>query len=139
MMKGMVLGFTGTRAGLTATQRTTLGGILPGLAPGEFHHGGARGADAQASRMVRGVCDKVICHPCKKDNSSSSYYTVRLPEKPCLERNKDIVETCQVLIACPKGRKEELRSGTWATVRWARKLGRKILFIWPDGDESREG
>lgn len=49
------------------------------------------------------------------------------PAKPYLERNKDIAnEGIDGLIAAPSGWVEELRSGTWATVRYARKLKRTI-------------
>ena len=32
---------------------------------------------------------------------------------------------------------ERLRSGTWATVRYARKKGRRVIVVRPDG--SRDG
>jgi predicted Rossmann fold nucleotide-binding protein DprA/Smf involved in DNA uptake len=34
---------------------------------------------------------------------------------------------------------EELRSGTWATVRYARRIGRPITLLFPDGGVLREG
>jgi predicted Rossmann fold nucleotide-binding protein DprA/Smf involved in DNA uptake len=37
-----------------------------------------------------------------------------------------------VLVAMPDG-PEELRSGTWATVRYARKQGKDGRIIYPDG------
>lgn len=58
--------------------------------------------------------------------------------KPNLVRNKDIVESTDVLLACPKG-PEELRSGTWSTVRLARKQGKRVVIFWPDGSVTEEG
>jgi hypothetical protein len=45
----------------------------------------------------------------------------------------DIVVESELLIATPKEVKEQLRSGTWATVRRARKVGIPIILITPDG------
>ena len=53
-----------------------------------------------------------------------------LQRKGYLVRNHDIVDACKILIASPKEiHREERRSGTWATVRYARKEGKEILFI----------
>jgi len=53
--------------------------------------------------------------------------------KPPLVRNRDIVDECDLLVACPGSDHEELRSGTWACIRYARKVKRKTIIIWPDG------
>ena len=58
--------------------------------------------------------------------------TVAAP-KGYLDRNHDIVDAADVLIAAPSGTTEKRRSGTWATVRYARKLGRTICVVLPDG------
>ena len=53
-----------------------------------------------------------------------------MPPKPYLKRNEDIVNKCDVLIACPIDKnKEILRSGTWATIRKARKLNKTIYLL----------
>jgi hypothetical protein len=47
---------------------------------------------------------------------------VLMEEKPYLERNLNIVKNSSILIACPIDKnKEELRSGTWSTIRQAKK------------------
>jgi hypothetical protein len=43
-----------------------------------------------------------------------------------------------VVIACPFERTEQQRSGTWATVRMARKAGKPLVIVYPQGDERRE-
>ena len=53
--------------------------------------------------------------------------------KPYLERNKDIVDETGLLIATPKG-EEIVRSGTWSTIRYARKNHKKIIIIMPNGN-----
>lgn len=55
-------------------------------------------------------------------------------EKPPLIRNKDIVNESDILIAAPNSFKELLGSGTWATVRYARKNNKKIYIIYLDGN-----
>ena len=50
---------------------------------------------------------------------------------PYLERNKEIVASSNLLIACPVGDKEELRSGTWSTVRFARKICTELVIVYP--------
>jgi len=55
-----------------------------------------------------------------------------LPKEP-LARNRDIVNMSDILIAAPGEKAEVLRSGTWATIRYARKMSRKLLVIYPKG------
>lgn len=55
------------------------------------------------------------------------------PEKDYLDRNRDIVNCTDILITCPSGYTEKLRSGTWATIRYARKIGKTVVIIFPDG------
>jgi hypothetical protein len=37
------------------------------------------------------------------------------------------------MVATPRGFKEELRSGTWATIRYTIKMKKLLTIIWPDG------
>jgi hypothetical protein len=43
------------------------------------------------------------------------------------------VDASQLLVAAPSGTTELRRSGEWATIRYARKLGRAIWLVFPDG------
>jgi hypothetical protein len=54
--------------------------------------------------------------------------------KPYRVRNRDIVRDTETLIATPSEPVELLRSGTWSTVRFARKLGRAVWVILPNGN-----
>lgn len=49
--------------------------------------------------------------------------------KPYLERNNDIVKNSDVLVACPASKTEVLRSGTWATIRKARKAKIEVFIF----------
>jgi hypothetical protein len=138
----MKIGFTGTREGMTARQWRQLAHWIeeaawPGSEIKEAHHGACVGAD---SEFVLAVMDKVCCpihaHPSNidamTDRRALDVSEVRNNPLPPLDRNRNIVDAVDVLLAGPKG-PEELRSGTWSTVRYARKQGKRVVIFWPDG------
>ena len=56
---------------------------------------------------------------------------------PYLERNRKIVDNSDMLLAAPAGPEaEHLRSGTWSTIRYAIKMGKRVFIILPDGEEE---
>lgn len=131
------LGFTGTRKGMTERQRQCLAYLLRDLRILELHHGDCVGADAQADEAARHVALMRVVHP-PTDQKARAFCNVAddnrcttRERRPYLERNRDIVDETDVLIAAPKGMREEPRSGTWATVRYARKLGKRIVILYP--------
>jgi hypothetical protein len=109
----------------------------------EFHHGDCVGADAQAVTQFKSIYSKpVISHPpinnALRAFVHKHYATVEVLEpKSYLERNRDIVNATDILIAAPDG-PEKRRSGTWSTVRYARKRGKTIYIAWPDGSVTHE-
>jgi hypothetical protein len=115
---------------MTERQLRLLALILEKLLPTEFHHGDCVGADAQA-HLIANPYTTVIIHPPLADRLRAgcdpSYGSILTP-KPYLERNHDIVDACDLLIAAPVG-PEIQRSGTWATVRYARSIGRPTITI----------
>ena len=46
-----------------------------------------------------------------------------------LRRDREIVAESHVMIAAPRTDREELRSGTWATVRYARQALKPIVML----------
>jgi hypothetical protein len=135
----MNIGFTGAQVGITQRQGEVLLDYLATAERGEFHHGDCIGGDLSAdifANLAGGW--KVIVHP-PSNPKKRAYCTgdVMLPEKPYLVRNRDIVDACDMLIACPKSEHEELRSGTWSTIRYAKHVGKRITIIYPDGRTER--
>ena len=134
----MIVGFTGTEKGMTSAQKQTLCLLLDSLDVTEFHHGDCVGADAEAHEIAldRGI--RIVIHPptdSKKRAFCKGAVEIREP-KPYLDRNHDIVDEGDgALIATPFEEKEILRSGTWATVRYAYKMGRAVdvFVIRPEG------
>lgn len=143
-----ILAFTGSRAGCTEAQRRSLWHlirILYGRGYRLLHCGCAIGADETAATLARDTNYRVVGHPSDRPDQVSAIAlaacTVILPAVKPLDRNRTMVEASRgggILIACPSG-PEVTRSGTWATVRWARKVGVPRWVVSPDGKLTREG
>jgi hypothetical protein len=133
----MKIGFTGTRKGMTREQLDVVEFILRrNQGPSdEFHHGDCLGADAEADKIAHSVGIPVIIHPPteKKERAFCQLAQQVLRPKPYIQRNHDIVDAVEMLIATPRQFDEVARSGTWATIRYARLLRRDIAIIQPDG------
>jgi hypothetical protein len=136
------VGVTATQYGLTSRQLSAARFLLDGIATAlieagsraELHHGDCVGGDAQLDDIARDCCWKIVIHP-PVDDSKRAFCeqpgdTVRDP-KPYLERNHDIVDEVELMLAGPKTLTEQARSGTWATVRYARRIGRPVVFLDP--------
>ncbi len=132
------VGFTGTQQGMTDLQKYQLALRIEKLILENgaiyFHHGDCIGADEESHHIAIGLGLKVIVHPCDI-NAKRAYCTLNVEfcysSKPPLDRNKDIVNQSDILLAAPKGRIEELRSGTWSTVRFAKKQKKPFEIINP--------
>ena len=131
----MRMGFTGTRKGMTKVQLLIFTALLKKKRPKEFHHGDCKGADEQAHLVAALLDSRVVIHPPVNERMRAHCPDAHEVKEPrlYLERNHAIVDACDVLVATPGESREVTRSGTWATVRYARKLGRKIYIIYPDG------
>lgn len=128
------IAFTGTQRGMTTPQLSKFFDVLAGLLPDWFHHGDCIGADAQAHDAVRRTATLIHVHPCtlhgKRAWRIGDAMSIPLPP---LDRNRVMVDESVTLIATPGQMVEELRSGTWATIRYARKQRKPVHIIWPDG------
>jgi hypothetical protein len=129
----MKVGFTGTQLGMDAHQRLSVAQTLRNIKPTHGIHGDCIGADSDFHNICRDLGMSIEIYPpikgtkrawCKGDiiHEADDY----------LVRNKKIVDASDIMIATPKSSKEELRSGTWATIRYARKMGKKIYIVFPE-------
>jgi len=134
------VGFTGTQIGMSPAQFHAFCRVYKNLAPTEFHSGDCIGSDEEAHDFAESQGAWTVIHP--PDDSSKRAFCkgdeIR-PPKPYLERNNDIVSDSECMIAAPRQFKEVRWSGTWATIRYARKAGRKIFIIFRDGNVEEEG
>lgn len=144
----MILGFTGTRRGMTTRQRNALPGVLSSL-PAQLLHGGAPGADEEMDSFLAPLFlepGSIQVYP--GDYGREDYW--KSPDRPFsnlrriwpavhyLKRNWIITYKADRLLATPETDNEVLRSGTWATIRYARRLKKPITIISPDGSITEE-
>jgi Predicted Rossmann fold nucleotide-binding protein involved in DNA uptake len=143
------IGFTGTRGTkeqkeLPSKQRLKLHHILETVAAHELHHGDCVVADATAHKMAYEMGYDIIIHPptspiyrafCGEGETGVSI----LKPRPYLARNKDIVDSSDILVACSRTMQEEQRSGTWHTIRYASAGEIKVptIIIYPNGSVER--
>lgn len=133
----MIIGFTGTQLGMTTEQKNSLLLLLRQLNPAEFHHGVCIGSDADAHQMCleNFPALHIFGHPPDQAGKKAlleGFFAQEVP-RPYLVRNAAIVDAVDHLIAVPKGFSEELRSGTWSTVRRARAKKVRHTIIFPNG------
>jgi hypothetical protein len=136
------VGITGTQDGMTEAQFASLKELIELLYMNEIHGGDCVGFDAECITLVQETQPEVktVGHPPldPKKRAFLEYDELR-EEKEYIERNHDIVDETKYLIACPNSYEERWRgSGTWATIRYARKLDRTIIIVWPDGKYTYE-
>lgn len=135
-----VIGITGTRNGATQKQLDELRSLIGHFYDQDamartrtrLHHGDCVGVDAAAHEIAQELGIAIEVHP--PDKTSHRAYTygwdVLHREQPYEMRNRHIVEACDVLIAVPeRAQNMSARSGTWATIRMARRAGKPVLIV----------
>ena len=129
------IGFTGTRHGMTDEQLQEFKKFIENKNFDEFHHGMCVGSDEQAHLIIESKKPqaKIIGHP-PKYNGSRASVTPDATMKPYdyLKRNHNIVDATEFLVATPDT-KEKTHSGTWSTIRYARKKAKRIYIIHRNG------
>jgi hypothetical protein len=128
----MKIGFTGTREGMTQHQKEQFVLKLLELSPTEFHHGDCEGADAEAHDIVREFFPDVIIHVYPPVSSYRQAYKtgdIHYSRMAYLPRDRKIVDSTEYLIGAPKVSTEVLRSGSWTTIRHARKTNKPHIIL----------
>ena len=152
----MILGFTGTSKGMTNLQKAAVIGYLGGLPPfsvEEAHHGACVGADedfvfALVNFLKEVQMPNVHARPGvfsnrPEDLSKRSEKAIEMSDvvheaKTHFVRNRDIVAVCDVLLATPVTGEEQYHGGTWYTINFARRAGKAVVIVWPDGSVTEE-
>lgn len=151
----MKIGVTATQYGLTRKQAASARLVLERLAgqaqtlrgaseagrqarraENELHHGVCVGGDAQLHRIAQTLGFSIIGHPPQDQHKMALHldgFTLLHTPAPYLERNEAVVDATEVMLAAPRTFDEQLRSGTWATVRYARRVGKPVWMVYPDG------
>jgi hypothetical protein len=151
------LGFVGVRRGLTLDQFQAVSrivvaqrgrGSLTGIEVAHRSNNGWAGADfSRITRWMKSV-PKLVLHDCggpepetpslsAESMASWADFTIEATSVP--PWNREIVDESDVLLACPPIAEEEIRSRTWATIRYARNAGKYVVVVYPDGTVDAGG
>lgn len=152
----MKIFFTGTQSGMTKYQKEELGSLLVLLKCSEFSHGDCIGADKEANEIAfdSGIKVFTIFPPVKPlkrawcfneekvlNNNNLQWNTLTykgqeikvrwMPRDEYINRNRHGVDNCAWVVAAPKEHTISIRSGTWATIRYAWKVRKDKITIIP--------
>ena len=139
----MIVTVTATRKGLTHAQLEEAEFLLSSWGTTELVHGAAQGGDTELHRLAHKLGIPCLIYPASGVPSNIDRILIksddlRYPAVPPLDRNKTMVNRSTRLLGFPKGYNEELRSGTWAAIRYARKQKKNVWIVWPDGSVQEE-
>lgn len=135
----MKLGITGTRNGMTEPQvESFLQFLRDNPKFTMLLHGSCRGVDVRSAQLFRSVNPKgfITALPGPEDDPNrevSGVDDAALPGNSHFARNRDIVNECDSLVVIPMDMERQDRGGTWYTEGFARKIGKPVTIIWPDG------
>ena len=128
----MKIGFTGTREGMTQHQKEQFVLKMFQLLPTEFHHGDCEGADAEAHDIIREFLPKVkivVYPPLSFRRRAMKQGDVTLAPEGYIKRDYRIVDSTDYMIGAPKTDMEQIRSGSWTTIRYARKTNKPLTIL----------
>ena len=132
----MAIGFTGTQGNLTQAQADALCKALWYYRQWftVMHNGDCVGADEYAGRYWIKCGGQLWLHP-PTVRTKRAFLPASISSSPApyLRRNMAIVLQADFILATPKEEHEIVRSGTWATVRYARDAGKQVYIIYPSG------
>lgn len=138
----IIQGFTGTSAGLAILQEGRLVSYMTDLfySPESINiavHGGCDGGDDAFHEICvkLGVPIEIFPSPKQAQKSWPGDNVLVHPVTPGtpLNRNHKIVARATQMVACPWEEVEQIRSGTWATVRYTRAARKPLVMIYPNG------
>lgn len=132
------IGTTGTRKGLTEEQREWVEDFS---SPKKnivdvMHHGDCVGSDEEVATIFHARNTYIIAHPGNgrfELRANCAANDLVLPTRTYLKRNLDIVKASELLLGFPKIETEIYRSGTWASIRYARAIQIPIYVVTPSG------
>lgn len=138
----ITVGVTGTQRGMTKDQAHQLRNVLTKIyrlyspyGSVWLAHGDCIGVDSEAHEIAKELGYKIRVHPpsnVKKRAYVTDYDVMERPQIYSI-RNHDIVRSCDYLIVVPYQDRELVRSGTWATCRYARQRDTPHTIIFTNG------
>jgi hypothetical protein len=133
----VILGFTGSRDGMTEAQHAEILKLIEEWKPAEGHHGDCVGADEQFDSILAERKIKRVIHP-PINETLRAFCRGDLVMRPAgyMQRDRWIVRSTNQLLATPRSKNDLSKSGTWFTIRFCRQLGKKVHIVFPDGSHS---
>lgn len=138
----MILSFTGTRRGMKPAQYERVFFAVKQTAWTRAVHGCCHGSDREFHDLTSSLAHDLFPsneeqHQWALQNSFGGRNVI-YPIMPPIERDKKMVDLGNTLIATPGGMQEIVHSGTWTTIRYARRIRRHTIICWPDGTVTEE-
>ena len=130
------IGFTGTSTPLPTPQVNGLISVLTRLRKEYLwmNNGDCIYADEIAGKIWQYFAGKVWLRPPDNPKKRAFLDSDECDQPaPYMKRNQTIVDNSSLLVCTPSTMDEVLRSGTWATIRKARKAVIPIIYVYPDG------
>jgi hypothetical protein len=121
----MILGFTGSRKGMTVRQSGVIAKFLIDNSILVVNHGASpvlTCADWEVDRIATELGIRVHRYPPKSKRPVDM-----------LSRDRLVISVSDAILAAPNSFKEVLRSGTWATVRYCYAERKPMYAVWPCG------
>ena len=134
-MRCSIIGFVGTTDGMTSEQLKTFQMLMEKEGRNTIlHHGDLIGAGIQAHVAAKRLGCRTVLHPDIVEDFRAYCHNATGAWEPTNsdERNDDIVDCCNHLIAAPK-EMEEQRNQIWTTIRYAIQIHKQVTVIWPNG------
>lgn len=130
----MKVGVTGTREGANEYQLAEIRIALQTLKGTEFHHGDCSGVDVQVAAIAKELGYTIVCHPPIK-NETRGFFGGDIVHEPkgYLERDRNIVDSTEVLLVVPLQNEWQPKGGTWYTHDYAVKKNKPVIIIYPKG------
>jgi hypothetical protein len=134
------VGFSGTQEGMTDAQIEKIRELLWETEFKVAGHGDCIGADADFHDLSRERGLWMVGYPPfnYKKRAFCDFDEERRPNE-YLIRNRHIVDDSDSMLFTPRGFEEELRSGTWSTIRYNEKKENPKVIVWPNGKTTIEG
>ena len=132
----MIIGFTGTRSGMSSKQKEEVAKLLDShdMINTTVLHGGCIGADIDFHELCEGMTREV--YPGHSANAPNDLkYRGEYKDADVIhssqthfKRNRDIVDRCDILIATPYN-DDSSKGGTWYTIKYAQILNKQVIII----------
>lgn len=129
----MKIGVTGTRSGMTPSQRAEVEMFLEQARGQELHHGDCVGVDTEVADIARDLGYTIVCHPPEIDDlrGFSKYDVIHEPTS-YFARNRRIVEECDLLLVVPYQKTHQKQGGTWYAHDHAIKRNKPVYLVLPN-------